>query len=187
MFIIEVYSSHFTYELHFNVLLNNLIDPYIKCHVNWNIRHKILVHNCLLLIFAINNTFSVKRIKEKTGDCRDKWTEDYNNKKKMSFLLKNMIKGHKILAGHSSVSIKKTNIVLLKTKHLCSNAIINTCKTGINDTSALRDLKSLMKQKNGYQLWLRTSMNYRKHLPHRELNRNKMTTKNIKIYCIIKL
>jgi len=34
----------------------------------------------------------------------------------------------------------KTNIVLLKTKHLCSNAIINNCKTGPNDASALHHL-----------------------------------------------
>lgn len=92
----------------------------------------------------------------------------------MSFLLKNEIIGHKILAGHCQQAELiwkhkwKRNIVLLKTKHLCSNAIINTCKTGTNDTSALHDLKLHMMQRNGYQLLASI-----KKLPHRELNRNK--------------
>lgn len=79
----------------------------------------------------------------------------------MSFLLKNKTKGHKILAGHSSESIKKTNIVLLKTKHLCSNAIINTCKTGINETSALRDLKIAHEAEK----WLPAMTPYKHELP----------------------
>ncbi len=80
------------------------------------------------------------------------------------------------------------NKYCLKTKHSCSNGIIKTCETGCKWYIGFAWSKTAheAEKENGYQLWHLISMNFLKHPPQRELH-NKMSTTNIKIYCIIKL
>ncbi len=118
--------------------------------------------------------------------------EDYNNKGKCLSYWKTRYKVVKYLQDCVNrlafIWKHNENKYCLKTKHSCSNGIIKTCETGCKWYISFAWSKTAheAEKENGYQLWHLISMNFLKRPPQRELH-NKTSTKNIKIYCIIKL